>query len=223
MVRLDMSEYQQASDVSRLLADGRGQAGSLIMAVREQPFSVILLDEIEKAHPNILNLLLQLLDEGQLTDSAGRPASFKDCIIIATSNAGANAIRDHVAKGEDLESFEAAFTDELISSNQFRPELLNRFDEIVLFRPLKPEELVQVVSLMMKEVNKNLAAQKISVELTPAAAQKIVEVGNDPRLGARPMRRTLQHAVEDLVANKILSGEVKPGAKINLDAADLQL
>src|SRR5476651_1938670 len=105
MVRLDMSEYQQASDVSRLLADGRGEAKSLIMAVREQPFAVLLLDEIEKAHPNVLNLLLQLLDEGQLTDAAGKAVSFKDCIIIATSNAGANTIRERVGKGESLESF----------------------------------------------------------------------------------------------------------------------
>ncbi len=223
MVRIDMSEYQQADDVKRLLSDGSGESKSLIMAVREQPFNVLLLDEVEKAHPNVLNLLLQLLDEGQLTDTAGRAASFKDCIVIATSNAGADTIRQRIEKGESLESFGEAFTDELISSNQFKPELLNRFDEIVLFRPLKPEELLQVVAIMMKEVNGNLADKKIAVELTPAAAQKIVQAGYDPRLGARPMRRVLQRAVEDVVADKILKEEVKPGDKITMDAPDLKI
>jgi ATP-dependent Clp protease ATP-binding subunit ClpC len=221
MIRLDMSEYQQPDDVQRLLSSGANETKSLILAVRERPFSVVLLDEIEKAHPNILNLLLQLLDEGQLTDAAGRAASFKDCIIICTSNAGADSIRERVAKGESLESFEDEFTDQLINSGQFRPELLNRFDEIVLFRPLKPEELLQVVALMMAEVNKTLANQNISVELTPAAAGKIVEAGYDPRLGARPMRRMLQRTVEDSIAARILAGQTNPGDHVVLDVADL--
>lgn len=223
MVRLDMSEYQQPDDVQRLLSTGVEDNASLLMSVREQPFSVVLLDEIEKAHSNILNLLLQLLDEGQLTDASGRAASFKDCIIIATSNAGAAEIRERVGRGETLESFAAQFTDELINSGQFKPELLNRFDEVVLFRPLKPEELVQVVQLMVAEVNQTLSNQNITLELTPAAVQKIVELGNDPRLGARPMRRTLQKAVEDTVAQKILKGEAKPGDKLTLDAPDLAI
>ncbi len=223
MIRLDMSEYQQPTDVERLLSNGADEAGSLIMAVREQPFSVVLLDEIEKAHPNILNLLLQLLDEGQLTDTAGKAVSFKDCIIIATSNAGANTIRDRIGKGESLESFQPQFIDELINSGQFKPELLNRFDEMVLFRPLNPEELSQVVGLMLNEINQTLANQNISVELTPAAVQKVVMAGNDPRLGARPMRRTLQKAVEDVVAQKILKQEAQPGDHITLDAPDLAL
>ncbi len=221
MRRLDMSEYQQPEDVSRLLSDGRAESKSLIMAVREQPFSVVLLDEIEKAHPNILNLLLQLLDEGQLTDTGGRPVSFKDCIIITTSNAGAQTIRERVQKGETLESFQAEFTDELIRSGQFKPELLNRFDGMVLFRPLNQSELSQVVGLMLNEINQTLANQNISVELTPAATEAIVTAGYDPRLGARPMRRTLQRAVEDTIAQKILRGEAKPGDHITLDANDL--
>lgn len=223
MVRLDMSEYQQAEDVSRLLSDGQQESKSLIMSVRVQPFSVVLLDEIEKAHPNILNLLLQLLDEGQLTDTGGKAVSFKDCIIITTSNAGANTIRERVGKGESLESFQAEFTDELINSGQFKPELLNRFDEVVLFRPLTPEELGQVVQLMLTEINQTLAQQNISVQLTDAAIAKIVTAGNDPRLGARPMRRTLQKAVEDIVAQKILKGEAQPGDKLLLDEPDLTL
>ncbi len=220
MIRLDMSEYQQQSDVSRLLSNGEnGQ--SLIMGVRQQPFSVVLLDEIEKAHPNILNLLLQLLDEGQLTDLSGRSASFKDTVIIATSNAGANEIRERIARGEELETFEHEFIDNLINSSQFKPELLNRFDEIVLFRPLKQDELLQVVALMMDGVNKTLANQNITVELTTAAAQRIVETGYDPRLGARPLRRALQRAVEDSIAARILRNETKPGDHVTLDAPDL--
>lgn len=221
MVRLDMSEYQQPDDVQRLLSNGASESKSLIMAIREHPFSVLLLDEIEKAHPNILNLLLQLLDEGQLTDSTGRPVSFKDCIVIATSNAGAETIRDRVAKGEQLEAFEEELTNELINNHQFKPELLNRFDEIVLFRPLNQQELSQVVNLMLGEVNKTLSNQNISVELTPAANAKIVEAGFDPRLGARPMRRMLQRTVEDSIAARILAGQTKPGDHVVLDVQDL--
>lgn len=223
MIRLDMSEYQQPEDVQRLLSNGANESKSLIMAVREHPFSVVLLDEIEKAHPNILNLLLQLLDEGQLTDASGRPVSFKDCIVIATSNAGADTIREKVSKGEQLESFEEELTNQLINSHQFKPELLNRFDEIVLFRPLNQQELSQVVSLMLSEVNKTLSHQNISVELTPAANAKIVAAGFDPRLGARPMRRMLQRTVEDSIAARILAGQTKPGDHVVLDVPDLGL
>lgn len=223
IIRLDMSEYQQPDDVQRLLSSGQSDTSSLIMSVRQQPFSVVLLDEIEKAHPNILNLLLQLLDEGQLTDATGRAVSFKDCVIIATSNAGANTIRDRVQQGQDLESFREPLTDELIKSGQFKPELLNRFDELVLFRPLTPDELAQVVRLMLQDINQTLAPQNISVDLTDAAIAQIVTVGNDPRLGARPMRRALQRAVEDVVAQRILRGEAQPGDHVALDVQDLTL
>jgi ATP-dependent Clp protease ATP-binding subunit ClpC len=223
MVRLDMSEYQQPDDVQRLLSDGQEDSMSLALAVRQQPFTVVLLDEIEKSHPNILNLLLQLLDEGELTDNAGRKVSFKDCIIICTSNAGADTIRQKVEQGEELETFQKEFTDQLINSGQFKPELLNRFDEIVLFRPLKPEELMQVVKLMMNEVNAALKNQNITVDLTDAATMKIVEQGNDPRLGARPMRRMLQRAVEDTISTRILSGQLSSGDHATLDVPDLTL
>jgi ATP-dependent Clp protease ATP-binding subunit ClpA len=191
------------------------------MSVRQQPSTVVLFDEIEKAHPTILNLLLQLLDEGQLTDSNGRMASFKDCIIIATSNAGAQIIRDRVGQGEDLETFESAFIDELMQGAQFKPELLNRFDEIVLFRPLNSEELLQIVGLMMKEVNATLSPQNISINLTEAASKLIVSKGYDARLGARPLRRMLQRMVEDEVANRIISGAIQPGDQVTFDEVDL--
>jgi ATP-dependent Clp protease ATP-binding subunit ClpC len=223
LVRLDMSEYQQAEDVKRLLDNGKNESSSLIMSVRRQPFSVVLLDEIEKAHSNVLNLLLQMLDEGKLTDDKGRATSFKDCIIIATSNAGAQEIRERIQKGESLESFEEAFIDQIINSGQFKPELLNRFDEIVLFKPLLPDELFQIVDLMMDQVNKTLSNQNISVELTELAIKEIVKAGYDPRLGARPMRRILQRAVEDTIAQQILQKQILPGDHVRLDAKDLEI
>jgi ATP-dependent Clp protease ATP-binding subunit ClpC len=222
IVRVDMSEYQQVSDVDRLLAPSAGRSGqTLISGIRRQPFSVVLFDEIEKAHPDILNLLLQLLDEGRLTDTDGRPVSFKDAIVIATSNAAADQIRQRISAGEKLENFEQQIEDDLISSHQFRPELLNRFDDIVLFRPLDKPELRQVVKLMLVGVNKTLEPQKISVSVTDAAADWLVDQGYDPQLGARPMRRMVQRAVENTVARRILNNQVQPGQIIKLDVGDL--
>ncbi len=206
--------------MQRLLSTGAGD-NSLLLAIRQQPFAVVLLDEIEKAHPNVLNLLLQLFDEGQLTDISGRAASFKDCVIIATSNAGAQTIRDRVGQGQSLDSFTAELTDQLINNGQFKPELINRFDEMVLFRPLNAGELGQIVRLMLQEVNTTLKNQNITVELTDAAIAMIVERGNDPRLGARPMRRELQRSVEDTLAQKILSGKITSGNHVLLDEQDL--
>lgn len=223
IIRLDMSEYQQESDISRLLDPGNAMSSSFLMSIRQQPFSVVLLDEVEKANPNILNLLLQLLDEGNLTDTAGRSASFKDAVVIATSNAGANEIRTRIASGGSLEEFKEQLTEQIIQSGTFKPELLNRFDEVVLFRPLNHEELGMVVRLLIKEVNVNLGNQNISVELSDAAIDKIVSVGTDERFGARPMRRALQRGVEDSVAQKILKGEAAPGSHLVLDAQDINL
>ena len=222
MIRVDLNEYSRPSDTSRLLAAGATDPYSLCAQVSKQPFSVVLLDEIEKAHPNVLNLLLQMLDEGVLRDTANKPISFKDAIIIATSNAGADKIREHISKGEQLEQFEDAFIDELISANIFRPEFLNRFDETVLFRPLTQEELLQVVDLLLGSINRTLAGRKVSVQLTVPAKQLLAQTGYDPRLGARPLRRVMQRAVENLVAQKLLAGEAAPGQVIQLDAPELQ-
>jgi ATP-dependent Clp protease ATP-binding subunit ClpC len=221
VIRLDMSEYQQVPDVDRVLDSGEGNPQGLLPQIRQAPFSVVLFDEIEKAHANILNLFLQLLDEGHLTDTSGHTASFKDAIIIATSNAGADEIRQHIDAGEELEGFEQQFTSNLIASGTFKPELLNRFDEIVLFRPLNQAELVQVVKLLVTEVNHTLSNQKIAVTLTDAAAASLVKAGYDPRLGARPMRRMVTRRVEDAVAGMILRGEAKAGDTISLDVAQL--
>ncbi len=189
--------------------------------MRQNPSSVVLLDEIEKAHPDILNLLLQVLDEGRLTDSDGREVSFRDAIIIATSNAAADDIRMRIEEGRKLEEFEGEITEQLIESHQFKPELLNRFDEIVVFRPLTQPELRQVVDLMLREVNTNLANQNVQVALTPAAADWLAQNGYDPKLGARPLRRLVQRSVENVVAERLLAGKVSAGETVTLDTPDL--
>lgn len=221
MIRLDMSEYQQLEDVNRLLSDGQ-ESESLILAIRKQPFSVVLLDEIEKAHSGILNLLLQLLDEGQITDVNGQPALFKNAIFIVTSNAGANDIIARINQNQSLDDFERPLLDKLINDGVFRPELVNRFDETVLFRPLTMDELGQVALLMLAEVNRNLASQNVSVELTEDALSSLVRQGYDPQFGSRPMRRVIQRTVENAVAQKILSGKASPGTSILLDLSDVE-
>lgn len=221
LIRLDMNEFVSPDDVRRLIADGADDPHSLSAQVMRQPFSVILLDELEKAHDTVLATLLQVLDEGILRDIKGREVSFRDAIFIATSNAGADHIRHHIQAGEDLEQFEDALTDELINSGQFRPEFLNRFDEIVLFRPLKPEELLQVVDLIIVGINKTLESQKIKVAVDDELKKWLVEKGNDPRLGARPMRRIVQRVIENTMAKRMLSGEVQPGQTVQLTLNDV--
>lgn len=216
LIRLDLNEYVQASDVSRLIADGADDPSSLTAQVMKQPFSVVLLDEIEKAAPEVLATLLQLLDEGILRDVKNREVSFRDAIVIATSNAGADRIREYIDRGYEVEQFEANFVNELINTNQFRPEFLNRFDEIVVFRPFKKEELIQVLDLILASVNKTLDVQKVSVVVEDDAKLLLVDKGYDPRLGARPMRRVVQKAVENTVARQMLSGHVNPGDIITI-------
>lgn len=222
LVRIDLNEFSRPGDTSRILAAGAQDPYSLCAQISKQPFSVVLLDEIEKAHPNVQNLLLQMLDEGILRDSNNKPVSFKDAIIIATSNAGADRIRQHIQNGERLEDFEQQFINELINSNIFKPEFINRFDETVLFRPLTQEELLQVVDLLMNGINQTLASKKVSVQLTSGAKQLLAQAGYDPRLGARPLRRVVQRAVENIVAQRMLQGTAQPGQAITLDAPELQ-
>ncbi len=216
MIRLDMNEFVSPDDVSRLIADGAQDSGSLTAQVMKQPFSVVLLDEIEKAHSSVLTTLLQLLDEGVLRDVRGREVSFKDAVVIATSNAGADRIREYIERGYSLAQFEEPFVNELISSHIFHPEFLNRFDEMVVFGPLDKTQLLQVVDLILVSVNKNLATQKITITVASDAKEYLVEAGYDPRLGARPMRRVVQRAVENTVAKLLLSGEVQPGGTIEI-------
>lgn len=222
LVRLDLNEYSQPADVNRLIADAATDPHSLTAQIAHQPFSVVLLDEIEKAHPNVLNTLLQLLDEGILRDINNRQVSFRDAIIIATSNAGAERIRQYIEAGWQLKDFEQRFMDELINSNQFRPEFLNRFDEVVLFRPLNQDELLQVIDLILQGVNKTLAQQKVSLMVDDDAKRFLVQAGYDPRMGARPMRRVVQRAVENVVAKRMLGGQVMPGEQIIVSLQDVQ-
>lgn len=222
LVRIDLNEYVRSDDVARLIADGATDPMSLSAQVQKNPFSVVLLDEIEKAHPNVLTTLLQVLDEGVLRDINNRPISFRDTILIATSNAGAEHIRQYIEAGYQIEQFSQQIQEELINSGQFRPEFLNRFDEIAVFRPLTKDELVQVIDLILAGVNNNLATQKVFVAVDDDAKRLLVDAGYDPRLGARPMRRVVQRTVENIVAEKMLSGELAPGSGIRLTRIDIQ-
>ena len=216
IVRLDLNEFVNLEDVSRLIADGARDSSSLTSQMMKKPFSVVLLDEIEKAHPNVLTALLQVLDEGILRDEKNREVSFRDAIIIATSNAGAERIQELISRGYDSSSAEEVIVNDLIASHEFRPEFLNRFDEIVVFEPLTKENLLQIIDLMVAGVNKTLAGQKITVSVSPEAKLLLAEMGYDPKLGARPMRRVIQRVVENTIARKMLSGEAQAGANIEI-------
>ena len=216
IVRLDLNEFVNLEDVSRLIADGARDASSLTAQMMKKPFSVVLLDEIEKAHPNVLTALLQVLDEGILRDEKNREVSFRDAIIIATSNAGSERIQELISRGYDSTSAEEIIVNDLIASREFRPEFLNRFDEIVVFEPLTKENLMQIIDLMIFGVNKTLAGQKITVSVTPEAKILLANLGYDPKLGARPMRRVIQRVVENTIARKMLSGEAQAGSSIEI-------
>lgn len=223
IIRLDMNEFVTAADVSRLIKDGAEDGLSLTAQVSKQPFSVVLLDEIEKAHPSVLTTLLQVLDEGILRDEKNREISFRDSIIIATSNAGANEIREKITAGETINDFKDEFIDKLITNGEFKPEFLNRFDEICLFKPLSKEDLLQVLDLIIASTNKTLEPQKISVVLDDAAKQILIEKGYDPKMGARPMRRMVQKTVENIVAAAILSGHATPGSTLHITPNEIAI
>ena len=211
-----MNEFVEAKDVSRLIADATSDPQSLTAQVMKQPFSVVLLDEIEKAHPQVLTTLLQMLDEGILRDVNNKEVSFRDTIVVATSNAGAEKIREYVANGVNLISVKDDFMNYLLSRNEFRPEFLNRFDEVCMFKPLSPADCLKILDLNIASTNKTLAAQKISVVLDDDAKKLLVEKGYDPQLGARPMKRIVQKTVENIVAKNVLSGQASAGAEIKI-------
>ena len=223
IIRLDMNEFVSASDVSRLIKDGASDALSLTAQVMKQPFAVVLLDEIEKAHPSVLTTLLQVLDEGILRDEKNREISFRDTIIIATSNAGANTIRDKITAGAKISDFKDEIIDNLIANGEFKPEFLNRFDEICLFKPLSKDDLVHILDLIIASTNKTLEPQKITVTLTPEAKQILIEKGYDPKMGARPMRRMVQKTVENIVAAAILSGSADAGSTLTITPSEINI
>ena len=224
MVRIDMSEYMEKYSVSRLIGAPPGyvgyeEGGQLTEAVRRKPYSVVLFDEIEKAHPDVFNVLLQVLDDGRITDSQGRTVDFKNTILIMTSNIGSPYLLDGIdEKGEIKPEAQEQVMNDL--RGHFRPEFLNRLDEIIMFKPLTKENIGGIVDLMVKELDHRLADQELSLELTDAARKQVIENGYDPIYGARPLKRYLQNYVETLAAKKILSGDVHAGDTLVLDVKD---
>ncbi len=221
MVRIDMSEYMEKYSVSRLIGAPPGyvgyeEGGQLTEAVRRKPYSVVLFDEIEKAHPDVFNVLLQVLDDGRITDSQGRTVDFKNTILIMTSNIGSPYLLDGIDEnGEIKPEAQSQVMDDL--RGHFRPEFLNRLDEIIMFKPLTKSNIGKIVDLMVGELDKRLADQELSLELTDAAKDQVIENGYDPVYGARPLKRYLQKYVETLAARKILSGDVHAGDILVLD------
>jgi len=218
MIRIDMSEYMEKHSVSRLIGAPPGyvgyeEGGQLTEQVRRHPYSVILFDEIEKAHPDVFNVLLQILEDGRLTDGKGRTVDFRNTVLVMTSNVGSAAIFElsgtdpEAARKEAMEALRAAF----------RPEFINRIDEIVIFNPLGKDELAGIVGLLLKSVEKLLAEREITLEITPRATELLLREGYDPAYGARPLRRTIQRLIQDPLALQILEGGVLPGDQVRVD------
>ena len=221
IVRIDMSEYMEKFSVSRLIGAPPGyvgyeEGGQLTEAVRRKPYSVVLLDEIEKAHPDVFNILLQVLDDGRITDSQGRTVDFKNTIIILTSNLGSPYILEGIGADGEISEEARGQVDKLLKS-QFRPEFLNRLDEIIYYKPLQKTEILRIVDLMIGELKGRLADKQVGIEVSDGAKQAIIDQGFDPSYGARPLKRFIQRRVETLIARKIIAGEVEPESVIYVD------
>jgi ATP-dependent Clp protease ATP-binding subunit ClpC len=222
MVRFDMSEFQERHTVSRLVGAPPGyvgyeEAGQLSEAVRRRPYAVLLFDEIEKAHPDVFNILLQILDDGRLTDAQGRTVDFKNTIVVMTSNIGADLIQEYARTGGDFDELKEQLMDVLRSS--FRPEFINRIDEIIVFRALTDEQLAEITKLLLDRLSRRLRAQRVEVEFTEEAVRLLAEEGFDPQFGARPLRRTIQRRVENELSRMLLGGTVQPGDKVIVTVA----
>ena len=220
MVRFDMSEFQERHTVSRLVGAPPGyvgyeEAGQLTEQVRRRPYSVLLFDEIEKAHGDVFNILLQILDDGRLTDAQGRTVDFKHTVVIMTSNLGADRIQDYARTGGNFDELK----DELMEvlRQNFRPEFINRIDDIIVFRSLSDEQLVDITRLLLDRLVRRLHAQRIEVEFTEEAVRFLGQEGFDPEFGARPLRRTIQRLVENELSRMVLASTVEPGDKIVVD------
>ena len=223
LIRIDMSEYMEKHSVSKLIGSPPGyvgyeEAGQLTEQVRRHPYSLILLDEIEKAHPDVLHMFLQILDDGRLTDSQGRTVSFKDTIIIMTSNAGTGKVEANVGFGAAREGTTRSVLGQL--KDFFAPEFLNRFDGIIEFSSLSKENLMKIVSLMLDDVNEMLASQKLHIDVPDNVKEKLVDLGYDPAMGARPLRRTIQENIEDGIAEFYLDHPTITDLKAKLDKED---
>jgi ATP-dependent Clp protease ATP-binding subunit ClpB len=227
MVRIDMSEYMEKHSVSRLLGAPPGyigfeEGGQLTEAVRRKPYCVLLLDEVEKAHPDVFNILLQILDDGRLTDSHGRTVNFQNTIIIMTSNIGSEYLLDGIdAHGRiSTSSREQVMT---ALRQHFRPEFLNRVDDTVLFRPLSEVDIVEIVKLFLAELVERLEKQQVGLEITDAARSWIASEGYDPVFGARPLKRFIQQHVESPLAHLLIAGDAMPGGKVMVDVENREL
>jgi ATP-dependent Clp protease ATP-binding subunit ClpB len=223
MIRIDMSEYQEKHTVARLIGAPPGyvgyeEGGQLTEAVRRRPYCVILFDEIEKAHHDVFNVLLQVLDDGRLTDGQGRTVDFRNTVVIMTSNVGSHRILEYrgVFGGSEYEAMKVTVTDEL--RRHFRPEFLNRVDEIIVFHALSEEHLKEIVEIQLGRLRQRLADRKIELELTDAARTHLVRAGYDPSYGARPLKRAIQREIETPLARKLLSREIRDGQKVLVDA-----
>ena len=227
LVRIDMSEYMEKFSVSRLIGAPPGyvgyeEGGQLTEAVRRKPYSVVLFDEVEKAHPDVFNILMQVQDDGRITDSQGRTIDFKNTILILTSNLGSQYLLDGIDSNGEISQEAKDQVDQLLKRS-FRPEFLNRLDEIVYYKPLTKENITSIVDLLIGSLNKRLADKQLTVELTPAAKTYVIDNGYDPLYGARPLRRFLQHTVETLVGRKMIADEVLPGTTLVVDCENDQL
>ncbi len=222
IVRIDMTEYMEKYSVSRLIGAppgyvGYDEGGQLTEAVRRKPYSVVLFDEIEKAHPDVFNILLQVLDDGRITDSQGRTVDFKNTIIILTSNLGSSYILEGITENNEI-SEEAKEQVEKLLKTQFRPEFLNRLDEIVFYKPLAKSEIGSIVDLMIKDLSRRLEDKQIKVEITDGAKAYIIDSGYDPVYGARPLKRFIQSKVETLIAKAIVGDSLKEGDTVVIDS-----
>ena len=227
LVRIDMSEYMEKFSVSRLIGAPPGyvgyeEGGQLTEAVRRQPYSVILFDEVEKAHPDVFNILLQVLDDGRVTDSQGRTVDFKNTIIILTSNLGSQFLLDGIGQDGEISEEARAQVNALLKQS-FRPEFLNRLDEIVFYKPLTKTNITSIIDLMVASLNQRLADKELTVKLTPAAKDFIIDASYDPLYGARPLRRYLQHTVETLISRMVISDSVSSGSVLTVDAKNGEL
>jgi ATP-dependent Clp protease ATP-binding subunit ClpC len=221
-----MSEFQERHTVSRLVGAPPGyvgyeEAGQLTETVRRRPYSVLLLDEIEKAHPDVFNILLQLLDDGRLTDGQGRTVDFRHTVVIMTSNLGADRIQEHARRDEPFEQVRDDLMELLRRS--FRPELLNRIDEIIVFRALDRDQLVQITRLLLGRVERRMRAQDVELEVSDAAVEYLANAGFDPQYGARPLRRAIQRLLEDELSERLLAGDIEPGQRVQVDVRDGRL
>lgn len=222
ILRLDMSEYNTPDALNRLIGGfGQDQQGVLVSLIRENPYGVLLLDEFEKTEKRVLDLFLQILDEGVFSDSRGKKISARNLIIIATSNAGSQFIFDAVGKGEDLLESKDFIINSIVSDGVFRPELLNRFDGVILFHPLSPAHLKEIAKMLLKKLEWRLRERGVTLEINDTLLDYLVEKGSDPKFGARPLNRAIQDKVEKIIADKIISGNLRPGSHIAFDKSQL--